>query len=60
MHPLERADNLPQEFSSHLAEQQRHMQEARSLVSYAHSRTGLLARFLQALADRVDPRRGTR
>jgi hypothetical protein len=55
MNPLERADHAPEEFSRHLAEQQRRMQEARSFVYYAHSRSGLLARFLQRMADRVDP-----
>jgi hypothetical protein len=31
------------------------MQEAEALIYYAHSRTGLLARFLQRMADRIDP-----
>ncbi|HUY73645.1 MAG TPA: hypothetical protein VMW11_03945 [Candidatus Dormibacteraeota bacterium] len=31
------------------------MEEALSLLHYAQSRTGLLVRFLQALADRIDP-----
>jgi hypothetical protein len=46
----------PEDFAAqHLAEQQRRMQEARALVYYAHSRTGILARFLQRLADTIDP-----
>lgn len=64
MNPMERADHAPEEFARHLAEQQSRMSEARSLITYAHSRTGLLARFLQAMADRIDPtgeaRRGAR
>lgn len=64
MNPMERADHAPEDFARNLAEQQARMQEAQSLVYYAHSRTGLLARFLQAMADRVDPtgeaRRGMR
>lgn len=64
MNPLERADNAPDEFAQHLADQRRRMQEAHAFVMYAHSRSGLLARFLQAMADRIDPtgvaRRGMR
>jgi hypothetical protein len=30
------------------------MHEADALI-YTHSRTGLLARFLQRMADRIDP-----
>lgn len=57
MNPMERADHAPEELARHLAERQ-------SLITYAHSRTGLLARFPQAMADRIDPtgeaRRGAR
>jgi hypothetical protein len=31
------------------------MREADALIYYAHSRTGLLARFLQRMADHIDP-----
>jgi hypothetical protein len=55
MNPMERADHLPEEFARHLAEQQSRMLEADALVYYAHSRTGLLARLLQRMADRIDP-----
>ncbi|HYM97100.1 MAG TPA: hypothetical protein VET26_07360 [Candidatus Sulfotelmatobacter sp.] len=64
MNPMERADHAAEDFAQHLAEQQRRMQEARSFVYYAHSRRGLLARFLQRMADGIDPtgegRRGMR
>jgi hypothetical protein len=64
MNPMERADHAPEEFARNLAEQQAGMQEARSLTYSADSRTRLLTRFLQAMADRVDPtgeaRRGMR
>jgi hypothetical protein len=46
---------LPEEFARHLAEQRERMREADGLVRYAHSRTGLLARFLQRMADGIDP-----
>lgn len=55
MNPMERADNLSEEFARNLAEQRALMQEADAFIYYAHSRTGLLARFLQRMADRIDP-----
>lgn len=55
MNPMERADHVAEEFDRHLAEQQARMRDADALVYYAHSRTGLLARFLQRMADRIDP-----
>jgi hypothetical protein len=55
MNPMERADHAPEEFARHLAEQRTRMQEADALVYYAHSHSGLLARFLQRMADRIDP-----
>jgi hypothetical protein len=55
MSPMERADHAPEEFARNLAEQRLHMEEAGALIYYAHSRTGLLARFLQRMADRIDP-----
>jgi hypothetical protein len=45
----------PEDFSRHLAERRAEMQSARALAYLAHSRTGLLARFVRRLADRVDP-----
>ncbi len=49
-------DPYPEEFIRFQAEQQRmRMQSARHLVYYTHSRRGLLARYLQQLADRIDP-----
>ena len=55
MNPMERADNAPEEFARHLAEQQARMRQADALLYYAHSRSGLLARFLQRMADQIDP-----
>jgi len=55
MDQLERADHAPEEFARNLAEHRARMEEAGALIYYAHSRTGLLARFLQRMADRVDP-----
>ena len=55
MNPMERADQAPEDFAMNLAEQRARMQEADAFIYYAHSRTGLLARFLQRMADRLDP-----
>jgi len=38
-----------------LSERRAEMEHARAIAQYAHSRTGLLTRFLRTLADRVDP-----
>ena len=43
------------EIKRRMREEQVHMQQAVSAVRYAHSRTGLMARFLQRMADRIDP-----
>lgn len=45
----------PEDFARHLAEQRARMQEARAIAYLAHSRTGLLTRYLRRLADRIDP-----
>jgi hypothetical protein len=55
MNPMDPANYLPEEIARHLAEQRARMQHADALVHYAHSRTGLMARFLQRMADRIDP-----
>jgi hypothetical protein len=55
MYPIDRADHFPEDFASNLEEQCARMREADTLVYYVHSRTGLLARFLQRMADRIDP-----
>ena len=45
----------PEDFARRLAEQRARMQEARAIAYLAHSRTGLLTRYLRRLADRIDP-----
>jgi hypothetical protein len=55
MNPMERADRVPEDFARNLEDQRARMQEAGALIYYAHSRSGLLARFLQRMADRIDP-----
>jgi hypothetical protein len=55
MTPMERGEYAPEEFARHLAEQRAQMERAGAFIHYAHSRTGLLARFLQKMADSIDP-----
>jgi len=45
----------PEDFARQLAEQRARMDDARTIACYAHSRTGMLTRFLRQLADRLDP-----
>ena len=52
MIPMEPA---PEDFARQLAERRAQMQSARAMIYMVHSRRGLLARFLERLADRVDP-----
>lgn len=55
MNPMDPTNFLPEEFARHVAEQRQRMREADGVARYAHSRTGLLARFLQRMADGIDP-----
>ena len=48
-------DPDPEDFVRHLAEQRARMEEARAIVHYAHSRTGMMTRFQCRLAERIDP-----
>jgi hypothetical protein len=52
MNPMEPS---PEDFARQLAERRAEMQSARAIAYLAHSRTGLLVRFVRRLADRVDP-----
>jgi hypothetical protein len=45
----------PEDFARQLSERRAQMESARVIAYIAHSRRGLLAQFLQRLADRVDP-----
>lgn len=45
----------PEDFARQLSERRAQMESARVIAFMAHSRRGLLARFLQRLADRLDP-----
>ncbi len=45
----------PEDFGRQLAERRARMDQARAIAFAAHSRTGLLARYLCAIAGRFDP-----
>ena len=55
MNPMDPSNYSPEEIEGYVAEQRRLMLEGDALVRYAHSKTGLLARFLQHMADGIDP-----
>ncbi len=55
MNPMDPSNYLPEDSARHIAEQRQRMREADHVVRYAHSRTGMLARFLQRMADGIDP-----
>jgi hypothetical protein len=55
MNPMDPSNFLPEDSARHIAEQRQRMREADQFVRYAHSRSGMLARFLQRLADGIDP-----
>jgi hypothetical protein len=55
MNPMDPSNFLPEDSARHIAEQRPRMREADHVVRYAHSKSGMLARFLQRLADGIDP-----
>jgi len=45
----------PEDFARMVSERRAEMENARAFARFAHSRTGLLTRFVRNLADRIDP-----
>jgi len=45
----------PEDHARHITEQRLRMQEAQAIAYLAHSRTGLMLRYLRSLAGRIDP-----
>ena len=45
----------PEDFARTLRDHQFEMERSRAIARFAHSRTGLLARYVRSLADRIDP-----
>jgi hypothetical protein len=55
MNPIDPTNFMPDDFGRHI---EQHREELRRLYGpfrYGHSRSGRLARFLQRMADAVDP-----
>jgi hypothetical protein len=48
-------DPYPDDYLRQLAERRERMLKAQQIAYLAHSRTGLLFRYLRRLADRIDP-----
>ena len=44
----------PEDYARHIAEQRKRMQEAQAIAYLAHSRTGLMMKFLRRLADQTN------
>lgn len=45
----------PEDFARTLHDRQVEMERSRAIARFAHSRTGLLTRYVRSLADRIDP-----
>lgn len=45
----------PEDFARQLSDRRVEMARARGMVYVAHSRAGVMARFLQRMADALDP-----
>jgi hypothetical protein len=45
----------PEDLARIVSDRRAEMERARAIANYAHSRTGLLTRYIRNLADRVDP-----
>jgi hypothetical protein len=45
----------PEDMARNLAERRAEMERSHMFARYAHSRTGLLRRYLRRIADRIDP-----
>lgn len=45
----------PEDYERMLADRRAEMVRARNIAHFAHSRTGLLTRYIRNLANRIDP-----
>jgi len=48
-------EHQPEDFARHISEYRTEMVKSDRVIRFAHSRSGLLARFLQRMADTIDP-----
>src|SRR5213593_4383808 len=53
MNPWEHAEHMSDQFARQISERRASLREADAVVRYAHSRSGLLARFLQRVPGRT-------
>ena len=45
----------PEDYARQLAERRASMERARAIAYVAHSKSGLMLKYLRRLADRIDP-----
>ncbi|TMB97454.1 MAG: hypothetical protein E6J40_08075 [Chloroflexi bacterium] len=55
MNPIDPSNFMPDDFARHLEQHREELRQLYGPYHHSHSRSGRLARFLQRLADRVDP-----
>jgi hypothetical protein len=55
MNPMDPSNYLPDDFARHMEQHRESLRKMYGPLRYTHSRSGLLARFLQRLADGIDP-----
>jgi hypothetical protein len=48
-------EHRPEDFARQISERRAELRESDRVIRFAHSRSGLLARFLQRMADTIDP-----
>jgi hypothetical protein len=55
MNPMDPSNFMPEDFERHIERHRQQLQEMYGPLRFTHSRSGMLARFLQRLADGMDP-----
>jgi len=55
MNPIDPSNFMPDDFARHIEQHREELRQLYGPYHHSHSRSGRLARFLQRLADRVDP-----
>ncbi len=55
MNPIDPTNFMPDDFGRHIEQHREELRRLYSPMHHGHSHSGRLARFLQRLADAVDP-----
>ena len=55
MNPIDPSNFMPDDFARDIEQHREELRQLYGPYHHSHSRSGRLARFLQRLADRVDP-----